>query len=263
MSKSILTTKDISITFGGLKAVTDFNLDLKSDELLGLIGPNGAGKTTVFNILTGVYKPTSGEYMFNGRKINGEKPHKLVQYGMARTFQNIRLFSNMSVLDNVIVANNFNMKYGYLTGALRLPRYWKEEKEAKKEALELLEIFDLAKYANYTAGNMPYGRQRKLEIARALSTGAKVLFLDEPAAGMNPKETEELMDTIKLIKEKFNIAIVLIEHDMKLVLGICERLIVLDRGHIIAEGDPIEVVNRKEVITAYLGSDDDDEKEDE
>ena len=254
-SDIILNAKDISITFGGLKAVTDFNLKLKSNELLGLIGPNGAGKTTVFNILTGVYKPTSGEYTFNDRKINGESPYKLVQYGMARTFQNIRLFQNMTVLDNVIVANNFNMKYGFFAGTFRLPKYWKEEKEAKERAMKLLEIFDLAKYANYTAGNMPYGRQRKLEIARALSTGAKVIFLDEPAAGMNPKETEELMDTIKLIKEKFNIAIVLIEHDMKLVLGICERLIVLDRGKIIAQGDPMEVVNSKEVITAYLGAD--------
>ncbi|MDL2310788.1 ABC transporter ATP-binding protein [Peptostreptococcaceae bacterium OttesenSCG-928-C18] len=260
MSKTILKANDISITFGGLKAVTDFNLDLKSNELLGLIGPNGAGKTTVFNILTGVYKPTSGNYEFDGKKIDGQKPYKLVEYGMARTFQNIRLFENMSVLDNVIVANNFNMKYGYLAGTLRLPRYWKEEKKAKEKAIELLEIFDLAKYSDYMAGNMPYGRQRKLEIARALSTGAKVLFLDEPAAGMNPKETEELMDTIKLIKEKFGIAIVLIEHDMKLVLGICERLIVLDGGQTIAEGDPIKVVNQKEVITAYLGSDD---KEDE
>ncbi len=261
MSKTILKASDISITFGGLKAVTDFNLDLKSDELLGLIGPNGAGKTTVFNILTGVYKPTSGKYEFNGRQINGEKPYKLVQYGMARTFQNIRLFKNMTVLDNVIVASNFNMKYGYLAGTFRLPRYWKEEKEARKKAMDLLEIFDLAKYADYMAGNLPYGRQRKLEIARALSTGAEVLFLDEPAAGMNPKETEELMDTIKLIKEKFNIAIVLIEHDMKLVLGICERLIVLDRGHIIAEGDPIDVVNQKEVITAYLGADEEGDDE--
>lgn len=260
-SDIILQTKDISITFGGLKAVTDFNLELKSNELLGLIGPNGAGKTTVFNILTGVYKPTSGEYKFNGRKINGEAPYQLVQYGMARTFQNIRLFKNMTVLDNVVVANNFNMKYGFLTGTFRLPKYWKEEREARRKAMELLEIFDLAKYADYTAGNMPYGRQRKLEIARALSTGAKVLFLDEPAAGMNPKETEELMDTIKLIKEKFNIAIVLIEHDMKLVLGICERLIVLDRGHIIAQGNPMDVVNSKEVITAYLGADDEGEDE--
>ena len=261
MSNKILDAKDISITFGGLKAVTDFNLQLKSDELLGLIGPNGAGKTTVFNILTGVYRPTSGTYIFDGKEINGEKPYKLVQYGMARTFQNIRLFKNMSVLDNVIVANNFNMKYGYLTGTLRLPGYWKEERKAREEAMALLEIFDLAKYADYMAGNMPYGRQRKLEIARALSTGAKVLFLDEPAAGMNPKETEELMETIKFIKDKFKIAIVLIEHDMKLVLGICERLIVLDRGLMIAEGNPMEVVNKKEVVTAYLGADEDEEED--
>lgn len=260
MSKIILNAKDISITFGGLRAVTDFNLQLKSDELLGLIGPNGAGKTTVFNILTGVYEPTSGQYEFNGKKIGKEKPSDLVQYGMARTFQNIRLFKHMSVLDNVVAANNFNMKYGFFTGAFRLRNYWKEENEAKEKALQLLEIFDLAKYADYTAGNMPYGRQRKLEIARALATGAKVLFLDEPAAGMNPKETEELMETIKLIKERFNIAIILIEHDMKLVLGICERLIVLDRGHIIAEGDPMDVVNREEVINAYLGSDNEEDE---
>ena len=261
MGDIVLNAKDISITFGGLKAVTDFNLQLKSNELLGLIGPNGAGKTTVFNILTGVYKPTSGEYEFDGKKISGEKPYKLVKYGMARTFQNIRLFENMSVLDNVVVANNFNMKYGFLTGTFRLPKYWAEEKLAREKAMELLEIFNLAKYSNYIAGNLPYGRQRKLEIARALSTGAKVLFLDEPAAGMNPKETEELMDTIKLIKDKFKIAIVLIEHDMKLVLGICERLIVLDRGIIIAEGNPMDVVNDPNVIKAYLGTDDEEEED--
>ena len=255
----VLSAKNISITFGALKAVTDFNLEIKENELVGLIGPNGAGKTTVFNIITGVYSPTSGEYYFNGEPVTKTPTYKLVKKGLARTFQNIRLFKYMSVLDNVMVANNFNMKYGILTGIFRFPNYWKEEKEAKKKAMELLKIFDLDQYADTAAGNLPYGKQRKLEIARAMATNPKLLLLDEPAAGMNPTETEELMNTIRLIRDRFNIAILLIEHDMKLVLGICERLVVLDHGTTIAAGDPIEVINNPAVVTAYLGQDEEEE----
>ncbi|MBS5038809.1 MAG: ABC transporter ATP-binding protein [Fusobacterium sp.] len=252
-NKVVLSAKNISITFGALKAVTDFNLEIKENELVGLIGPNGAGKTTVFNIITGVYSPTSGEYYFNGEPVTKTPTYKLVKKGLARTFQNIRLFKYMSVLDNVLVANNFNMKYGILSGIFRFPNYWREEKEAKEKAMELLKIFDLDQYADTAAGNLPYGKQRKLEIARAMATNPKLLLLDEPAAGMNPTETEELMNTIRLIRDKFNIAILLIEHDMKLVLGICERLVVLDHGTTIAAGDPIEVINTPAVVTAYLG----------
>ena len=265
MSNRILHAKDINITFGALRAVSDFNLELREKELVGLIGPNGARKTTVFNILTGVYSATSGTYTFNGIEVKKTPTYKLVRRGLARTFQNIRLFKNMSVLDNVLVANNFNMKYGVFTGIFRLPKFWLEERRAKKKALKLLRIFDLDKYADTPAGSLPYGQQRKLEIARAMATNPKVLLLDEPAAGMNPTETEELMKTIKLIRDKFGIAILLIEHDMKLVLGICERLIVLDHGTIIASGDPQKVVNDPAVVTAYLGKDDDeiDEEEEE
>lgn len=252
-NKVILNAKNISITFGALKAVTDFNLQIKENELVGLIGPNGAGKTTVFNILTGVYSPTSGEYQFNGENITKTPTYNLVKKGLARTFQNIRLFKYLSVLDNVLVANNFNMKYGILSGIFRFPSYWREEKKAKEKAMELLKIFDLDGYANTAAGNLPYGKQRKLEIARAMATNPKLLLLDEPAAGMNPTETEELMNTIRLIRDRFNIAILLIEHDMKLVLGICERLVVLDHGNIIASGKPVNVINDPAVITAYLG----------
>lgn len=252
-NKTILSAKDISITFGALKAVTDFNLEIKENELVGLIGPNGAGKTTVFNILTGVYSPTSGKYQFNGENIKKTPTYNLVKKGLARTFQNIRLFKYLSVLDNVLVANNFNMKYGILSGIFRFPSYWREEKKAKEKAMELLKIFDLDGYANTAAGNLPYGKQRKLEIARAMATNPKLLLLDEPAAGMNPTETEELMNTIRLIRDRFNIAILLIEHDMKLVLGICERLVVLDHGNIIASGKPVNVINDPAVITAYLG----------
>lgn len=263
MSKTILNVKNISITFGALKAVSDFNLEIKEKELVGLIGPNGAGKTTVFNILTGVYSATSGTYTFNGEEIRKTPTYKLVKKGLARTFQNIRLFKYMTVLENVLVANNFYMKYGIFTGTFRLPKFWKEEKEVKEKAMELLKIFDLDQYANTAAGNLPYGKQRKLEIARAMATNPKLLLLDEPAAGMNPTETEELMNTIKLIRDKFGIAILLIEHDMKLVLGICEKLIVLDHGVIIAKGDPQEVVNNPQVVTAYLGKEDDEYVEEE
>lgn len=259
MSEPILKTDNICMSFAGLKAVTDFTLEIMPNELVGLIGPNGAGKTTTFNILTGVYAATEGEYIFNGEKVDQGETYKLVRKGLARTFQNIRLFKHLTVLENVLAAENFNMNYGFLSGTFRLPKFWKEENQAEEKALELLDIFGLKEYANYEAGSLPYGEQRKLEIARAMATNPKLLLLDEPAAGMNPNETEELMATIKLIREEFEIAILLIEHDMNLVLGICERLVVLDHGNIIAQGDPKEVVNSKAVITAYLGEDEEED----
>lgn len=255
-NKPILVAKDISITFGALKAVDNFNIEIKSGELIGLIGPNGAGKTTVFNILTGVYNASSGEYTLDGQNVIKTSTSALVKKGLARTFQNIRLFKYLSVVDNVVAAYNFRMKYGIFKGMFRTPTYWKEEKAAREKAIELLKIFDLDKYANTHAGNLPYGEQRKLEIARAMATEPKILLLDEPAAGMNPKETEDLMNTIKLIRDKFGIAILLIEHDMKLVLGICERLIVLNHGTILASGEPTKVINDPRVVEAYLGKED-------
>ena len=255
-NKPILVAKDISITFGALKAVDNFNIEIKSGELIGLIGPNGAGKTTVFNILTGVYNASSGEYTLDGQNVIKISTSALVKKGLARTFQNIRLFKYLSVVDNVVAAYNFRMKYGIFKGMFRTPAYWKEEKAAREKAIELLKIFDLDKYANTHAGNLPYGEQRKLEIARAMATEPKILLLDEPAAGMNPKETEDLMNTIKLIRDKFGIAVLLIEHDMKLVLGICERLIVLNHGTILASGEPTKVINDPRVVEAYLGKED-------
>ena len=256
--KPLLVAKNISISFGALKAVDSFNLEINSGELIGLIGPNGAGKTTVFNILTGVYNASSGEYTLDGENVIKTSTSALVKKGLARTFQNIRLFKYLSVLDNVVAAYNFRMKYGILSGMLRFPNFWREEKEAKEKAMALLKIFDLDKYAGIHAGNLPYGEQRKLEIARAMATEPKILLLDEPAAGMNPKETEDLMNTIKLIRDKFGIAVLLIEHDMKLVLGICERLVVLNYGQILASGDPKEVINNPQVVEAYLGKEEDE-----
>ena len=253
----ILVAKDISISFGALKAVDNFNLEIKPKELIGLIGPNGAGKTTVFNILTGVYNASSGEYTLDGENVIKTSTSELVKKGLARTFQNIRLFKYLSVVDNVIAAYNFRMKYGVLKGMFRFPSFWREGKEAKDKAMELLKIFDLDKYADIAAGNLPYGEQRKLEIARAMATEPKILLLDEPAAGMNPKETEDLMNTIKLIRDKFGIAVLLIEHDMQLVLGICERLVVLNHGTILASGNPREVINNPQVVEAYLGKEGD------
>ena len=251
--EAILNANDIGINFGGLKAVDDFNLVIQKGELVGLIGPNGAGKTTVFNMLTGVYEPSVGSISLNGETLNKVKTHEIVKKGMARTFQNIRLFGNLTVLQNVLIANNHEMKYGFFTGMFRTLKYWREEKEATEKALELLDFFGLKRAAKWRANSLPYGEQRKLEIARALATNPKLLLLDEPAAGMNPKETQELMDTISKIRDEFDISILLIEHDMKLVLGLCERLIVLDHGKIIAQGDPEAVVNDSEVIKAYLG----------
>lgn len=249
----ILEARNLGITFGGLKAVSGFELSMGKNELIGLIGPNGAGKTTVFNLLTGVYRPTEGEILIDGKPVNAKSPHQMVGLGLARTFQNIRLFKKLSVLENVMVACNHNMKYSVASGMLRLPAYWKEEDAAEEKAMSLLKVFGLEKLVKYSADNLPYGQQRKLEIARAMATEPKVLLLDEPAAGMNPVETQELMSTIRLIRENFDISILLIEHDMSLVLGICENILVLDYGKIIATGTPMEVVNNKKVIAAYLG----------
>ena len=250
---SLLKTTNLGISFGGLRAVDDVKIEIKEGELIGLIGPNGAGKTTIFNLLTGVYKPTDGDISINGTSTNKKTTPQIVALGVARTFQNIRLFKNLSVLDNVKLALNNSMSYSTLSAVLRLPKYWKEERIATDTALDLLDIFDMAEMANITAGNLSYGQQRKLEIARALATSPKLLLLDEPAAGMNPNETKELMNTIRFIRDKFKISILLIEHDMDLVMGICERLYVLNFGRIIASGLPEEIQNNKEVITAYLG----------
>ena len=250
---SLLKTTNLGISFGGLRAVDEVNMEIKDGELIGLIGPNGAGKTTIFNLLTGVYKPTDGDISLNGISINKKNTPQIVALGVARTFQNIRLFKNLSVLDNVKMALNSSMKYNTFEAIFRLPRFWKEEKEITDKALDLLDIFDMAEMANVISGNLSYGQQRKLEIARALATNPKLLLLDEPAAGMNPNETKELMNTISFIRNKFNIAILLIEHDMDLVMGICERLYVLNFGKVIASGLPEEIQNNKEVIAAYLG----------
>lgn len=251
--KTVLKASNLSVVFGGLRAVDNFEVNINEHELVGLIGPNGAGKTTIFNLLTGVYKPTTGEIEVDGVSIVGKKPYAIVAQGIARTFQNIRLFKDLSVIDNVKMAFNKNMKYSVLSGMLRLPSYWKEEAEIDRKARELLAVFGMEDMAEQLADNLPYGKQRKLEIARALATNPKMLLLDEPAAGMNPTETAELMDTISLIREKFNVAILLIEHDMHLVMGICERIIVVDYGAIIAVGTPNEIASNKRVITAYLG----------
>lgn len=250
---SLLKTTDLGISFGGLRAVDNVNIEIKEGELVGLIGPNGAGKTTIFNLLTGVYKPTDGDISINQISINKKTTPQIVALGVARTFQNIRLFKELTVLDNVKLALNSSMKYNTFEAIFRLSRFWKEEKEITDKALDLLDIFDMAEMANITAGNLSYGQQRKLEIARALATNPKLLLLDEPAAGMNPNETKELMNTISFIRNKFKIAILLIEHDMDLVMGICERLYVLNFGRIIASGLPDEIQNNKEVIAAYLG----------
>lgn len=250
----ILECKNVSIAFGGLKAVSNFNMQMEKGQLLGLIGPNGAGKTTVFNMLSGMYTPTDGEILLENEKINGTRPDILAAKGVARTFQNIRLFDYLSVLDNVKVAMNQNMKYGIASGMFRLPKFWKEENQATAKAMEILDIFNLGDYSYLPAGSLPYGEQRKLEIARAMATRPKLLLLDEPAAGMNDTETSELMTTIKMIRDKFKIGVLLIEHDMNLVLGICEKLIVLNHGQILAQGEPREVINNPQVVTAYLGS---------
>lgn len=250
---SILKAENLGITFGGLKAVDNFNLEIGTSELVGLIGPNGAGKTTVFNLLTGVYKPTQGNLYLCDKKMVNKRPHQMVKEGIARTFQNIRLFKDLTVLDNVKAAFNQNMKYSVMSAIFRMPSYWREEAEIDEKARNLLAVFNMEDKAGRIASNLPYGQQRKLEIARALATDAKILLLDEPAAGMNPTETSELMDVISTIRKKFNVSVLLIEHDMSLVMNICERLIVIDYGIVIATGTPNEIANNSKVIGAYLG----------
>ena len=250
---ALLEVKGLGIVFGGLHAVENFSLSLEKGCLYGLIGPNGAGKTTVFNLLTGVYKPTTGNFFLDGEKLNGKSPVEINKAGIARTFQNIRLFKNLSVLDNVKLGLHNQVKYSTIEGILRLPRYFSAEKKMNKKAMELLEVFGLENEADTLADNLPYGKQRKLEIARALATNPKLLLLDEPAAGMNPSETQELMDTIRFVRDKFDMTILLIEHDMKLVSGICEEVTVLNFGEELAQGKTSDVLNNPEVIKAYLG----------
>ena len=252
---ALLEVKNLGISFGGLRAVDNLNMSVEEGSLVGLIGPNGAGKTTIFNMLTGVYLPTNGIVTLNDKSIVGMKPHEICNAGIARTFQNIRLFSKLSVLDNVKVALHNEIEYSLLESFLHLSSYIKKEKEMTEKAMDILKVFDLDGQAGYKASNLPYGKQRKLEIARALATGPKLLLLDEPAAGMNPNETAELMHTIEIVRNQFHVTILLIEHDMKLVSGICEYLYVLNFGTLLTDGKPEQVLNDPKVITAYLGED--------
>lgn len=250
---ALLETRNLGISFGGLRAVDEVNLKIEEGQLYGLIGPNGAGKTTVFNLLTGVYQPTDGVILLDGESIVGKTTAEINMAGIGRTFQNIRLFKNMTVLDNVKVALHNQEKYSLAAGILRLPLYFAKERSMNEAARNILKVFDLDKEEDTLASNLPYGKQRKLEIARALATNPKLLLLDEPAAGMNPNETAELMETIRLIRDKYKITILLIEHDMKLVAGICEEIMVLNFGTELTKGTPEVVLNDPAVITAYLG----------
>lgn len=250
---ALLEVKNLGISFGGLRAVNEFHLHIEKGCLYGLIGPNGAGKTTVFNLLTGVYRPDEGIITLDGENIIGKKTIDINKAGIARTFQNIRLFKDLTVLDNVKAGLHNHHPYSTLEGILRLPRYYKVEKEMDEKAMELLKVFDLDQESRTLASNLPYGKQRKLEITRALATEPKLLLLDEPAAGMNPNETKELMETIRFVRDTFDMTVLLIEHDMKLVSGICEELTVLNFGQVLAEGKTSDVLNNPEVIKAYLG----------
>ncbi len=250
---AMLEVKNLGISFGGLRAVNDFDVKIEKGQLYGLIGPNGAGKTTVFNLLTGVYRPDTGSVVLDGVNITGKKTIEINKAGIARTFQNIRLFSQLSVLDNVKAGLHNHHSYSTLAGIFRLPSYRRVEKEMDERAMELLHVFELDEDANTLASNLPYGKQRKLEIARALATEPKLLLLDEPAAGMNPNETQALMDMIRFVRDHFDMTILLIEHDMRLVSGICEELSVLNFGEILAQGKTADVLNDPQVITAYLG----------
>ncbi|MCD8121532.1 MAG: ABC transporter ATP-binding protein [Clostridiales bacterium] len=250
---AILEVKGLGISFGGLKVVDDFSVTIEKGQLYGLIGPNGAGKTTVFNLLTGVYKPDVGTIRLDGQNITGKKTIEINQAGIARTFQNIRLFKELSVLDNVKAGLHNHYVYSTVEGILRLPRYRKMERAMDERAMELLSVFDLDGERDFKASNLPYGKQRKLEIARALATEPKLLLLDEPAAGMNPNETAELMETIRFVRDHFDMTILLIEHDMKLVSGICEKITVLNFGQVLTQGNTTDVLNDRRVITAYLG----------
>ena len=250
----ILNVENLSISFGGLKAVSNFNININKNEVYGLIGPNGAGKTTIFNLLTGVYKPDSGNIVLDGENIVGLNCVQINKIGIARTFQNIRLFGKMSVIDNVKVAMHNTYKYSIFDGIFRLPKYYKNEKDMDRDAIKLLKVFGIDDLINVLSINLPYGKQRKLEIVRALATKPKLLLLDEPAAGMNENETKELMNTILKVRDEFDMTILLIEHDMKLIKGICERITVLNFGSVLASGQIDEVLNNEEVIKAYLGS---------
>lgn len=254
-AENLLEAKGITMQFGGLKAVSSLDLTIKKGQLAGLIGPNGAGKTTVFNMLTGVYQPTNGQVLLEGKVLNGKKPFEISHMGVTRTFQNIRLFKGMTVLENVLIAYHQNMTYGLVDSVLKTAKFEKEEKEAYEKAMSLLAIFKLDKKAHELSSSLPYGEQRKLEIIRALATQPKIILLDEPAAGMNHNETHSLMETIAQIRQDFKLTVLLIEHDMKLVMGICEHIYVLDHGHKIEEGTPDIIKNSPKVIEAYLGVD--------
>ncbi len=249
----LLKVDNVSMVFGGLRAVSNLSMHIDEGELIGLIGPNGAGKTTAFNMITGVYTPTEGKVYFNGQQSSGKKSYQVTQMGMARTFQNIRLFSELSVIDNVKIAYNMHVTYNLADAIVRDGKYLSEEEFITQKAMDLLKIFHLEEEAHEVAKNLPYGKQRRLEIARALATEPKLLLLDEPAAGMNPQETKELMEMIRWIRKEFHLSILLIEHDMGLVMGVCERIYVLEYGMKIAEGTPDEIKHNKRVIEAYLG----------
>ncbi len=250
---AMLEVTQLGISFGGLRAVDELTMKIEQNGLVGLIGPNGAGKTTVFNMLTGVYRPTDGGIRLDGQNLIGKKPHEICKLGVARTFQNIRLFSNLTVLDNVKTGLHNQVTYTLAESLLHVGSYRKKEKQMDERALDILRVFELDGVAGYQAANLPYGQQRKLEIARALATNPKLLLLDEPAAGMNPNETESLMETIELVRKKFKVTVLLIEHDMQLVSGICEYLYVLNFGRLLAEGTPNEALKNPEVVSAYLG----------
>ncbi|MBQ3099666.1 MAG: ABC transporter ATP-binding protein [Clostridia bacterium] len=255
MANVVLKTENLGISFGGLKAVQNLDLEIKEKQLYGLVGPNGAGKTTVFNMITGVYKPTEGKFFLNGEDLTGKSQEKINHKGIARTFQNIRLFNNMTVIRNVMVGLHYRpeFKCGFFTSVLRLPGHFKTEKAMRAKAKEILRIVGLEDERNNLSCNLPYGKQRKLEIARALATDPKLLLLDEPAAGMNPQETEDLMSIVRHIRDEYNITILLIEHDMKFVSGLCDEVTVLNFGTVLAQGSPKDALNDPEVIRAYIG----------